>query len=82
MADLEVCIFIVSLPTITRLTNTSNHRFFDPVFSICVGISAAALRIQREEKEKYPEQKNDFGALWIKGVGMSRNYFKSDQDSK
>lgn len=58
------------------------HRFFDPVFAVCVGISAAAVRIRREEKEKYPDQNNDYSALWAKGVRMGKSYFGGHQDNK
>lgn len=45
-------------------------KFFDPIFAMGVGISAAALRIRREEKETYPEEENNWSALWQKGVRM------------
>ena len=51
-------------------------RFFDPIFAVCVGISAAALRIRREEKEKYPDQNNDYRSLWAKGLRMGNGYFR------
>lgn len=50
------------------------HRIFDPLFAVCVGISAAALRIRREEKEKYPDENNDYKALWAKGMRMGKGY--------
>jgi hypothetical protein len=59
-----------------------SHRFFDPVFAVCVGISAAALRIRREEKEKYPEENNEYSALWAKGVRMGKGYFGGYQDAE
>jgi Non-classical export protein 1 len=49
-------------------------RFFDPIFAICVGSTAAAIRIRREQIAKYPEQENDFGTLWKKAQRMSRGY--------
>jgi Non-classical export protein 1 len=58
------------------------HRFFDPVFAVCVGISAAALRIRREEKEKYPDQNNDYRTLWAKGVRIGKGYFGCYKDEK
>lgn len=45
-------------------------KFFDPIFAMGVGISAAALRIRREEKEKYPQEENNWAALCQKGVRM------------
>jgi len=57
-------------------------KFFDPIFSICVGVSAAALRIRREQTEKYPEQNNDWPALWQKGVRMGRGYFGINQENR
>lgn len=57
-------------------------RFFDPIFAICVGISAAALRIRREEREKYPEANNDYSALWAKGVRMGKGYFGGYQEEE
>ena len=55
---------------------------FDPIFAIGVGISAAALRIRREEKEKYPDESNDYRALWAKGMRMGRGYFGGYQQEK
>lgn len=49
-------------------------KFIDPIFAMGVGFSAAALRIRREEKEKYPEQDNNWDALWQKGVRMGRGW--------
>jgi hypothetical protein len=49
-------------------------KFFDPIFAMGVGISAAALRIRREEKEKYPEEENNWAALWQKGVRMGNGW--------
>jgi hypothetical protein len=46
----------------------------DPIFAMGVGFSAAALRIRREEKEKYPEEDNNWGALWQKAVRMSKGW--------
>ncbi|EXJ65830.1 uncharacterized protein A1O5_11071 [Cladophialophora psammophila CBS 110553] len=50
-------------------------RFIDPVFAVCVGLSAAALRIQREQREKYPQQDSSFPALWQKGHKMNKIYW-------
>lgn len=67
----------VFFPSLSQLLsdNVSWHRFFDPIFAVCIGVSAAALRIRREEKEKYPDENNDYSALWAKGVRMGRGYF-------
>ena len=57
-------------------------RFFDPIFAVCVGVSAAALRIRREERDKYPDQNNELGALWTKGLRMGRGYVGGYPDGK
>lgn len=49
-------------------------KFVDPIFAICVGTAAAAVRIRREELAKYPDQGNDFGSLWKKAQRMSKGY--------
>jgi Non-classical export protein 1 len=88
MADLQVRFprFLTRPPplpaTIVFADSESFPRFFDPVFAVCVGISAATLRIRREEKEKYPDENNDYGALWAKGVRMGKGYFGGYQDKK
>lgn len=53
-------------------------RFFDPIFAVCMGFSAAAIRVKRETKERFPTEDNSYGALWKKGTVMSRNYFRYD----
>ncbi|KIW99529.1 uncharacterized protein Z518_11268 [Rhinocladiella mackenziei CBS 650.93] len=50
-------------------------KFVDPVFSVCVGLSAATLRIRRDQIEKYPDQDSSFTGLWQKGVRMGKSYF-------
>ncbi|EXJ93303.1 hypothetical protein A1O1_01695 [Capronia coronata CBS 617.96] len=50
-------------------------KIFDPIFAVCVGLSAATLRIQREQREKYPDQDSSLAALWQKSVRMTRRYF-------
>ncbi|KAK4101476.1 hypothetical protein N658DRAFT_425756 [Parathielavia hyrcaniae] len=37
-------------------------RVADPIFAVCIGISAAALRIRREEKEKGRAMQETIGA--------------------
>jgi hypothetical protein len=61
---------------------TALRRFCDPLFAMCVGISAAALRIHREEKEKYPKENNDYRALWAKGMHMGKGYLGGYQHRK
>ncbi|KAK4947401.1 hypothetical protein LTR10_013769 [Elasticomyces elasticus] len=59
------------------------HKFVDPIFAVGVGLSAAYLRIRREESERYPDQDSSLGGLWQKGVRMSRSYFGPEvQDGK
>lgn len=66
-----------ALPLVVAIAsdNVSWHRFFDPIFAVCVGVSAAALRIRREEKRKYPDENNDYSTLWAKGMRMGKGYF-------
>lgn len=52
-------------------------KFFDPIFAMGVGFSAAALRIRREEKEKNPEVDNSWVALWQKGVRMGKGWYNN-----
>jgi hypothetical protein len=40
-----------------------------------MGLTAAVLRIQRDEKDKYPEQDSSYSALWKKGQMSMRHYF-------
>ncbi|KAJ9638643.1 hypothetical protein H2204_004119 [Knufia peltigerae] len=56
-------------------------RFIDPIFAVGVGLSAAYLRIQREEREKYPEQDASATALWEKGVRMTKSYFGREEEN-
>ncbi|KAL2420102.1 hypothetical protein ABEF95_006460 [Exophiala dermatitidis] len=56
-------------------------KFIDPIFAVCVGLSAAAVRIRREEREKYPDQDSSFPALWHKGVMMTRSYYAREVKS-
>ncbi|EXJ61103.1 hypothetical protein A1O7_05256 [Cladophialophora yegresii CBS 114405] len=51
------------------------HRFVDPLFAIGTGLAATALKIQREQREKYPEQDNSFPALWQKALRLNRTYW-------
>lgn len=73
---------LVTFPPISSETSSLNlvlltrsSRFVDPIFAIGVGLSAAYLRISREEREQYPEQDSSPTGLWQKGVRMSRSYF-------
>jgi Non-classical export protein 1 len=49
-------------------------RFIDPIFAVCVGTTAAAIRIRREQIAKYPDQENDWGNLWKKAQRMGKGY--------
>ncbi|KIW13654.1 hypothetical protein PV08_08845 [Exophiala spinifera] len=55
-------------------------KFIDPIFAVGVGLSAAYVRIQREEREKYPEQAASAAALWQKGVRMTKTYFGREEE--
>ncbi|ETN44236.1 uncharacterized protein HMPREF1541_10787 [Cyphellophora europaea CBS 101466] len=57
------------------------NKFVDPLFSVAMGVTAAALRIQREEKEKHPSQDSSYPALWQKGRRMATHYFGWDEKS-
>ncbi|EXJ80074.1 hypothetical protein A1O3_08360, partial [Capronia epimyces CBS 606.96] len=61
-----------------RVNIAYDFRFIDPVFAVCVGLSAAAVRIRREQREKYPDQDSSLPALWQKGVSMTRRYFRDE----
>jgi hypothetical protein len=54
-------------------------RFVDPIFAVTMGVAAAALRIQREEKEKHPEQDSSYPALLQKGQRTASHYFGLDK---
>jgi hypothetical protein len=51
-------------------------RFIDPIFGVGVGISAAIVRIRREQNEKYPEQDNGIPALAQKARLMAGNAYE------
>lgn len=55
-------------------------RFFDPIFAMCVGTTAAVIRIRREQVAKYPDQENDLGSLWKKADKMGRDYLAAYQN--
>jgi len=50
------------------------NKYFDPIFAISMGFCAAALRIRRENIERFPEQNNSYGALWSKAVRRGKDY--------
>lgn len=52
-----------------------SSRFFDPIFAVCMGFSAAALRIKREQTQQFPKQDNSYPVLFQKGLRMSKGYF-------
>lgn len=45
-------------------------------------MTAAALRIQRDQREQRPQEDPSFGALWAKGKRMGAHYFGWDVESK
>lgn len=55
-------------------------RFIDPIFAVGVGLSAAYVRIQREEREKHPGQDASAAALWEKGARMMKSYFGREEE--
>jgi hypothetical protein len=57
-------------------------RFVDPVFAICVGSAAAAIRIRREQIAKHPDQENDFANLWKKAQRMGKGYVTAYRDAE
>jgi Non-classical export protein 1 len=65
-----------------RVPLTAPHRFVDPIFAIFIGTAAAAIRIRREETEKYPDQANDFESLWKKAQRMGKGYVTGYRDVK
>ena len=64
---------IVGYPSIYRHWQL-RHRFVDPVFAICIGSTAAAIRIRREQVAHNPDQPNDFASLWKKAQRMGWGY--------
>ena len=56
-----------------------DHRFIDPVFGIAVGLTSSALKIQKEQREKYPQQDNSFPALWQKTLKLNRAYWGTEE---
>jgi hypothetical protein len=45
------------------------------LFAIGTGLAATAFKIQREQREKHPEQDNSFPALWHKALQLNRVYW-------
>ena len=68
---------IILAPVTCHLSLILRCRFFDPVFAICVGSAAAAIKIRREQDAKYPDQENDFPSLWKKAQMMGRGYLNA-----
>jgi hypothetical protein len=54
----------------------------DPIFGIGCGLAATALRIQREQREKFPDQDSSFAVIWQKGQRYNRIYWASVPDEK
>ncbi|CAK45129.1 uncharacterized protein An07g10000 [Aspergillus niger] len=44
----------------------------DPIFALTIGTSAALLRIQRDQREKFPEQAKDIGIGHVVSRRMGR----------
>ncbi|OJK03293.1 uncharacterized protein BO66DRAFT_385914 [Aspergillus aculeatinus CBS 121060] len=44
----------------------------DPIFAFAIGTTAALLRIQREQREKFPERAKDIGIGSVVQLGASR----------
>lgn len=40
-----------------------------------MGFSAAAIRVRRENKQKFPGEDSSYAALWQKGTIMGKTYF-------
>lgn len=45
-------------------------RTLDPIFALAIGLAAATIRIQREERKG--GRNGDLVAVWGKGLGMIR----------
>lgn len=48
------------------------NRIADPIFALTIGTSAALLRIQRDQREKFPDQAKDIGIGHVVSVGAGR----------
>ncbi|PWY65323.1 hypothetical protein BO70DRAFT_366771 [Aspergillus heteromorphus CBS 117.55] len=44
----------------------------DPIFALAIGTSAALLRIQRDQREKFPERASSIGIGGVLQMGTSR----------
>ncbi|PYI16194.1 hypothetical protein BO86DRAFT_392161 [Aspergillus japonicus CBS 114.51] len=44
----------------------------DPIFAFAIGTTAALLRIQREQREKFPERAKDIGIGGVVQLGARR----------
>jgi hypothetical protein len=64
-----------SITEVGMLTSSTWNRFLDPVFGVAVGLTATAFKVQREQREKFPDQDNRFPALWEKAIRMNRAYW-------
>lgn len=56
-------------------------RFADPVFALFIGSTAAAVRVKREQKEKYPDQPNDWTSLAQKTERLGKGYWYGYDES-
>ncbi|KAB8069567.1 hypothetical protein BDV29DRAFT_182506 [Aspergillus leporis] len=44
----------------------------DPIFALTIGVSAALLRIRRDQREKFPERATEIGYWEILQLGGKR----------
>ncbi|PYH92013.1 hypothetical protein BO71DRAFT_384372 [Aspergillus ellipticus CBS 707.79] len=44
----------------------------DPIFALAIGTSAALLRIQRDQREKFPERASEIGIGSVMQLGTNR----------
>ena len=64
-----------SLFRISAKTNTMDlriHRVGDPFFAFTIGVSAAFLRICRDQREKFPERAQEIGYGEVLQMGGRR----------
>lgn len=48
------------------------NRIGDPIFAFSIGVSAALMRLRREQREKYPERSAEIGFGEVVQVGGRR----------
>lgn len=80
VADLKVCRPLILF---LRLEMTDLlDRFIDPLFGIATGLSAAYLKIQREQRQKYGDEASTFPALRQKLLAMNRVYWGYERNAE